>query len=100
MQKPRPLFAATPRALCPVCGETVYSRAGIHPQCAQHKADEQRTALIKKIAAKRPAQQQPSSLTVKAWHKRCPKCQGEVHIRQRACTCGYQFPDSKPASRG
>jgi len=27
------------RARCPVCHETVYSRAGIHPQCAVRQAD-------------------------------------------------------------
>jgi hypothetical protein len=27
------------RARCPVCHETVYSRAGIHPQCAIRQAD-------------------------------------------------------------
>ena len=100
MQKPRPLFMAASRATCPVCGETVYSRSGIHPQCAQHQNDLARTALIKKknASAKRTATAPASSpLTLKAWHKRCPKCRGEVHIRQRACTCGYQFPEGRPA---
>jgi len=27
------------RARCPVCREPVYSRAGIHPQCAVRQAD-------------------------------------------------------------
>jgi hypothetical protein len=27
------------RARCPVCHEAVYSRAGIHPQCAVRQAD-------------------------------------------------------------
>lgn len=27
------------RARCPVCHETVYSRSGIHPQCAVRQAD-------------------------------------------------------------
>jgi hypothetical protein len=27
------------RARCPVCHEAVYSRAGIHPQCAVKQAD-------------------------------------------------------------
>jgi hypothetical protein len=30
---------ASTRARCPVCGEAVYSRAGIHPQCAVRRAD-------------------------------------------------------------
>ena len=28
------------RARCPVCHEAVYSRAGIHPQCAVRQADQ------------------------------------------------------------
>jgi hypothetical protein len=27
------------RARCPVCHQSVYSRAGIHPQCAMRQAD-------------------------------------------------------------
>jgi hypothetical protein len=27
------------RARCPVCHQHVYSRAGIHPQCAMRQAD-------------------------------------------------------------
>ena len=27
------------RVRCPVCHHAVYSRAGIHPQCAMHLAD-------------------------------------------------------------
>jgi hypothetical protein len=30
---------ATDRVRCPVCHETVYSRAGIHPQCAVRQSD-------------------------------------------------------------
>ena len=36
-QKPSPLNPA--RARCPVCQEAVYSRSGIHPQCAVRQAD-------------------------------------------------------------
>jgi hypothetical protein len=31
------------RARCPVCHEAVYSRAGIHPQCAVRQADPPRS---------------------------------------------------------
>ena len=30
---------ASTRARCPVCHEAVYSRAGIHPQCAVRQSD-------------------------------------------------------------
>jgi len=29
----------SPRARCPVCHQSVYSRGGIHPQCAMSQAD-------------------------------------------------------------
>jgi hypothetical protein len=34
-----PLPAHSTRVRCPVCHATVYSRAGIHPQCAVRQAD-------------------------------------------------------------
>ncbi len=34
-----PLKPATTRVRCPVCHQEVYSRAGIHPQCAVKQAD-------------------------------------------------------------
>jgi hypothetical protein len=34
---PRATFST--RARCPVCQAAVYSRAGIHPQCAVRQAD-------------------------------------------------------------
>src|SRR3954468_14043707 len=40
------------RARCPVCHEAVYSRAGIHPQCAMSQADPPRP---KRNAQKAPA---------------------------------------------
>ncbi len=39
-KKPDPLYPATTRALCPVCGLPSYSHEGIHPQCAMHVADQ------------------------------------------------------------
>jgi hypothetical protein len=40
--KPVPM-AGPPRARCPVCREVVYSRAGIHPQCAVRQSEAPRT---------------------------------------------------------
>jgi hypothetical protein len=34
-----PITPATTRVRCPVCHETVYSRAGIHPQCAVKQSE-------------------------------------------------------------
>ncbi len=33
------------RARCPVCRQPVYSRAGIHPQCAERQAEPPRTKV-------------------------------------------------------
>ncbi len=34
---------ASTRARCPVCHEAVYSRAGIHPQCAVRQSEPPKT---------------------------------------------------------
>lgn len=34
-----PLKPASTRVRCPVCHQEVYSRAGIHPQCAVKQSD-------------------------------------------------------------
>ena len=34
-----PLAPLSNRLRCPVCHQVVYSRAGIHPQCAVRQAD-------------------------------------------------------------
>jgi hypothetical protein len=57
------------RARCPVCHETVYSRAGIHPQCAVRQSDPPKAKSVKepkqpgegaevveKVATERPAE--------------------------------------------
>jgi hypothetical protein len=37
---PKPMHTPGPaRARCPVCREVVYSRAGIHPQCAVRQSE-------------------------------------------------------------
>lgn len=84
--------------ICPVCGEASYSRQGIHPQCAVTQADATRTARLKAAAKKRDksAAHKPSnSFTLSAWHKRCPRCRTQVHIRKLTCTCGHTFDERK-----
>jgi hypothetical protein len=39
------------RRRCPVCHHTVYSLAGIHPQCAEHQADSPRPKGKAKVFA-------------------------------------------------
>jgi len=97
-KKPEPLLVvpAKPRRLCPVCGKASYSAGGTHPQCAEEQADAARVARLKK--ARKMAQPKAKGANPNAlspWHKRCPKCQIEVHIRKLACKCGYQFSRSQ-----
>lgn len=96
-KRPAPLYEIKPRPKCPVCGHPSYSRAGIHPQCAQERADEQRMAIIKaKRKAEPPQKKEVSPDAVKSWHKRCPKCRIEVHIRRSECECGFHFVKRQP----
>lgn len=93
-KKPNPLYVSvSPRRHCPVCGIVSYSTAGIHPQCAQHQADQKRLQRQKTAAksAKKSKKAVDNSLAVKAWHKRCPKCKAQVHIRKGTCDCGHSF---------
>jgi hypothetical protein len=93
-KKPLPLLLADapPRRLCPVCGAVSYSREGIHPQCAERRADAPRMERVmadKKVDGRKgkPA----NSLSPSYWHKRCPECQAQLHLRRMTCTCGHQF---------
>jgi hypothetical protein len=93
-KKPVPLLlvhATTPR-LCPVCGAPSYSREGIHPQCAERRADAPRMERVK--ADRETAEQSTqatSSPDFSYWHKRCPRCQAQLHVRKLMCSCGYRF---------
>ncbi|QEH35930.1 hypothetical protein OJF2_44870 [Aquisphaera giovannonii] len=51
-----PPAPSSTRGRCPICNQPVYSRAGIHPQCAMRQADGPR---LKSKGADAPA---PSSL--------------------------------------
>lgn len=99
-KKPAPplLGRAPARRICPVCGTRSYSREGIHPQCAQSQADAVRMEQVKaeQKAAPRPPKV-PDPLALRAWHKRCPRCKTELHVRKMTCDCGYEFPLHKNA---
>jgi hypothetical protein len=41
----------TKRALCPVCKKAVYSRSGIHPQCAVSQAESKKPGDPAALAA-------------------------------------------------
>jgi hypothetical protein len=95
--RPDPLLTipTKPRRLCPVCGIVSYSAGGTHPQCAEQQADASRVARLKKARKVAKLKVKVTNLNaVRAWHKRCPKCHAEVHIRKPACDCGHQFSRS------
>ncbi len=46
-----PTAAIPPRRRCPVCHQAVYSRAGIHPQCAMKQSESFQPAGKKHAAA-------------------------------------------------
>ena len=55
-KKPQPLMGRHKREPCPVCGEISYSLEGIHPQCAQRRADQVRMNNIKATRLAEPAE--------------------------------------------
>jgi hypothetical protein len=98
--KPKPLFVARKRKQCPVCGEAAFSREGIHPQCAQKQADDKRVARLKlkKKREKKATPQRAATFALKSWHKRCPKCRSQVHVRKSVCDCGFAFNAVSPVA--
>jgi hypothetical protein len=85
-QKPRPLYTASARGVCPVCGKTSYSHTGTHPQCAVARADALMRAAIKASGAV-----EKKAPNRKSWSKPCPKCKQQVPARRFVCDCGHQF---------
>ena len=77
---------------CPVCGQSSYSKDGIHPQCAVQHADEERR--IQLHAARKQATQSGQKKQ-KSWNKQCPKCQNQLQVRRKECDCGYVFRQTK-----
>ena len=94
--RPLPLFAAVPRAVCPVCGHTSYSSTGIHPQCSMQKAD---AARMRSVKRKKPPRLSADVTELSPWQKICPRCKVVAHIRKQTCTCGYTFPKGHKAVR-
>ena len=87
-KKPLPMFPQQSRKNCPVCGKASYSRDGIHPQCAQERADtaKNKLAKVKKQKSKNKPKPRKGSL-----NKKCPSCHIEVHVRLKTCVCGHAF---------
>lgn len=92
--KPQPLYARPAPRICPVCGHASYSAGGIHPQCSVRRADARRLEADKA----RDADADAGTHRKKAWHRFCPQCHEQVHVRNRECECGYSF--DKARARG
>lgn len=91
--KPLPLaeWDNKPRQVCAVCGMVSYSVGGIHPQCAQARADAPRIARLKAKRKTASKDKVVNPLALNPWHKRCPKCHVQLHIRKLTCDCGHRF---------
>ena len=81
---------------CPVCGQSSYSKDGIHPQCAVQLADESRK---EQLQAARKMASQSSEPKQKSWNKQCPKCKTQLHVRRKECDCGHVFRQSKGSGK-
>ena len=58
--------------VCQVCGEPIYSRARVHPDCA------------KSVDSSKPVQQAPQKV--------CASCGEKSHVRKQFCSnCGTMF---------
>lgn len=91
--RPPPLYAVPPRAVCPVCGHTSYSAGGVHPQCSMIKADAER---MKRVARKPRLKRTAAEVTeLSPWQKICPRCRVVSHVRKKSCSCGYHFPSGQ-----
>jgi hypothetical protein len=68
------------------------SVGGIHPQYAEELADSPRVERLKaRKKVEKPKGKVANANALNAWHKRCPKCRTQVHIRKLTCGCGHQF---------
>jgi hypothetical protein len=45
--KPMPLYYRPAPPLCPVCGQSSYSRSGVHPQCSARALDSVRMQRLR-----------------------------------------------------
>ena len=92
-KKPTPVLGQRNRKICPVCGQQTYSANGIHPQCAVQQADAPREQLLKKQKEAAAGKKSTGRKPPQTWScKKCPQCGKQVHVRRKACDCGFEFP--------
>ena len=86
-KRPVPITPKTETKVCPVCGQSSYSVAGIHPQCATVLADAPRSERLR-AAKKSNAEKKVKPSPSRSWLKKCPNCGADVHVRKKLCDCG------------
>jgi hypothetical protein len=89
--KPQTTFDRVSPNVCPVCGKSSYSAAGIHPQCAVKQSDQKREAK-RKLSGKSPNAKMGKTKVFRvstSWQKTCPKCKLPQHVRKKTCECGH-----------
>jgi hypothetical protein len=89
--KPPPLLESARPNVCPVCGKSSYSAAGIHPQCAVKQGDEKLKARLGREKAKARSDKPKDAQASTRWQKTCPKCKLSQHVRKKLCECGHAF---------
>ena len=90
-RKPVPHFDRRLRPCCPVCGETSYSSAGIHPQCAVRRLDDERMKRMRLRVARGQQEQFEPPCDMSPWKRVCPVCNELQRVRKPACNCGHVF---------
>lgn len=87
-KKPHPLFDSQNRRICPVCGKTAYSVAGIHPQCAVRREDDIRMTRLRAIKQENPSSESARLNSDRdAWQRLCPICKAVQHPKTKPCDC-------------
>ncbi|MEZ6032135.1 MAG: hypothetical protein R3C17_03515 [Planctomycetaceae bacterium] len=87
-KKTHPLFDSQNRRICPVCGTTAYSIAGIHPQCAVRREDDIRMTRLRAVKLQNPINESAQlNCDRAAWQRLCPVCHAVLHARTKICSC-------------
>ena len=92
IHKTAPLHAAVARQTCPVCRHPSYSAAGVHPQCAQLRAESRRLRRASAlVAGEGGASAKTKRKASSSWYRPCFRCGRVLHVRRLSCDCGQSF---------
>jgi hypothetical protein len=91
IHKTAPLHAAVARQACPVCRHPSYSAAGIHPQCAQIRAEARRLRRASALVGADGRASAKAKSKTSSWYRPCFRCGRVLHVRRLSCDCGQSF---------